>query len=107
MIPSTVLQAKVGNAKWLACLVGAGGVTGLLMATVRGADGLIFVRFLVGICMAGITPGMPAREGGEREGGAREGGRERNGSMVGDLGTRDRGRRDLYEARTHYFLLRV
>eukprot|EP00884_Botryococcus_braunii_P020543 jgi/Botrbrau1/7172/Bobra.0300s0005.1 len=58
MIPSTLLQARIGNVKWLAYLVGGIGVAGVLMATVRGADTLIVMRFLIGLLAAGITPGI-------------------------------------------------
>lgn len=59
MIPSTLLQAKIGNIKWLSYLVGGIGVMALLMATVHGADALIIMRFLIGLIAAGITPGTP------------------------------------------------
>lgn len=57
-VPSNLFLEKVGARRWLARIMLVWGVIAALMATVRGPDSFLGMRFLLGAAEAGFFPGV-------------------------------------------------
>lgn len=56
--PSNLIMSKLSPRVWMARIVFAVGVIGMCFAAVRAAWSLKFLRFLLGVVIAGMWPGM-------------------------------------------------
>ncbi|KAM7203730.1 vitamin H transporter 1 [Rhypophila sp. PSN 637] len=57
-LPSNLIMSKLGPRVWMARIVLAVGITGCCFAAVQSAWSLKFLRFLQGVVIAGMWPGM-------------------------------------------------
>jgi MFS family permease len=57
-IPSNLALQKFGARKWIARIMGTGGLVSTCMALVQGQNSLFLLRFLLGAAEAGFFPGV-------------------------------------------------
>ncbi len=57
-IPSNLILERVGARRWMARIMVSWGLVSMAMALVRGQEGFLALRFLLGLSEAGFFPGM-------------------------------------------------
>jgi ACS family tartrate transporter-like MFS transporter len=57
-VPSNLILHRIGARIWMARILVTWGVISMAMASVRGSDSFLVMRFLLGIAEAGFFPGM-------------------------------------------------